>query len=947
MAKTSAKDGVIDLEALLDRLARYGESIVIERDGRPAAILSPYRETPTPGAPPGAPGAPGDIGRAESDPRLREILDRSPIDIVLKDAGGRYVMVSRRFEELYGFTDEKVIGKTAYDIFPEATARAIEAHDGVVLRTGEASQREVEVSLDDGNYTYLTIKFPILDAAGRVTGLGAISTDITESKRSQRENEERLRGIVEQGPVGVAIMRPDGHFVQINPAYCGFIGYRAEELIGKHFSTVIHPDDLSRATAHWDAVMAGGAVAPVDERRYRHKSGDVVWGLAGLAVLHDPDGGVASYMVQVQDITERKRAERALRDSEQRLRDFAEATSDWFWEMDTDMRFTYLSDRVTSAAGLDPRDLIGKRRWEFAGAGSEDGKWRRHNADLAARVPFRDFRYERVGDDGKVQYFSISGKPVFDEHGDFKGYRGTGSNMTSEVEARSQTEEARARFFDALENSTEAIALFDREDRLVLCNSRYEEFVGRVVPGLLHTGILFERIVREGASKGLYGETEEGIERMVAQRLEDHRNLPMVRQHLVGDGSWVQVREQRTSDGGVILVQTDITELRDSEARLRQAQKMEAVGQLTGGVAHDFNNLLGVILGNAEILAERVGQTDTQLSAILRATRRGAELTDRLLAFSRRQSLAPKAVDLDDLILGMIDLLGRSLGETILITASKTPGLWRAAADPGQLENALMNLAINARDAMPAGGKLVIETVNLPLRDESVAETHGVSVGDYVSLLVTDNGQGMAPDVLARAADPFFTTKEVGQGSGLGLSMVEGFARQSGGFMAIESAPDEGTMVKLVLPRSEEAFEKPASEKTAREPKARGETILVVEDDPDVRSLAVSILKRLDYRVVEAEDGRTALKILQKPDPIDLILTDVVLPGGMSGPEIVTKGTDWQPGVRAVFMSGYATDILGDPDRPEAAGELLNKPFRRAELAERVRRALDDPETRN
>ncbi|MEE8455879.1 MAG: PAS domain S-box protein, partial [Limibaculum sp.] len=731
MATTSAKDGTVDLEVFLDRLAREGESIVIERDGRPVAILAPFDDSATQHDP------------ARSDPatsaaHLKAIMDRSPVEIGLKDTAGRYVMVSRRFEELNGVTSDEVAGKTAYDVFPEETARAIEVHDAEVLRTGEVSEREMEVPLDDGVHAYLTVKFPIVDAEGRVTGIGAISSDITERKRAQkalreayddldarvaarteelteanralraqeaqfrlahqitrlghwswcretdrlsvspemaailgvapkelevitnaayverfvhpddrervhehgggqdgekgrspveyrlsrpdgserwveelgeavvdeagkaigevgtiqditdrkrdeaalRESEARFRAIFEQGAVGVAMMRPDGTFVQVNPAYCNFIGHRAEELVGRHFETVIHPDDLLRVKAHREAVMAGTAIEPVDERRYLHKSGDVLWGLAGLTVLRGPDGGVTSYIVQVQDITERKRAERALQGSEERLRDFAEATSDWFWEMDADLRFSYVSNQIAAVAGLDPRNSIGKTRWEFVGVGSEDGKWRQHSADLLARVAFRDFRYEWAKDDGKRQHFSISGKPVFDERGDFKGYRGTGTNITAEVEAQSRTEEVRARFFDAIENSTEAIALFDKGDKLVLSNSRYREIVDRVVPGLLQPGIPFERIVREGARKGLYDVAEQDIERMVAQRLEDHHNLPSVRQHRLGDGSWAQVREQRTSDGGVMLVQTDTTELRESEARLRQAQKMEAVGQL-------------------------------------------------------------------------------------------------------------------------------------------------------------------------------------------------------------------------------------------------------------------------------------------------------------------------------------------------------------------------------
>ena len=382
MATTSTKDGAIDLETFLDRLARDGESIVIERDGRPVAILEPFGDSATR-------RDPARSGPMASEARLKAIMDRLPVEIGLKDTAGRYVMVSRRFEESNGVTNDEVVGKTADDLFPEETARAIEAHDAEILRTGEVSEREIEMTLDDGVHTYLTVKFPIVDAEGRVTGIGAISSDITEHKRAQetlreayddleardatrtealteagkliggigtiqditdrkrdetalRESEERFRGIFEQGSVGVAVMRPDGHFAQVNQAYCDFIGYAPAELMGRHFAQVIHTDDLPGATAHWDAVMAGGAIGQVNERRYLHKSGTVLWGLASFTVLRDPDGGVTSYMVQVQDITERKRTERALQESEERLRDFAETTSDWFWEMDADLRYSYI-----------------------------------------------------------------------------------------------------------------------------------------------------------------------------------------------------------------------------------------------------------------------------------------------------------------------------------------------------------------------------------------------------------------------------------------------------------------------------------------------------------------------------------------------------------------------------------------------------------------------------
>ena len=333
----------------------------------------------------------------------------------------------------------------------------------------------------------------------------------------------------------------------------------------------------------------------------------------------------------------------------------------------------------------------------------------------------------------------------------------------------------------------------------------------------------------------------------------------------------------------LLALARDVTEQRQAEERLRQALKMETVGQLTGGVAHDFNNLLAVIMGNTELLGDELGANNASLDAIFRAATRGAELTQRLLAFSRQQPLEPRAIDLAVLVSGMSELLTRTLGETIEVMTSMASALWQATADPGQVENALLNLALNARDAMPGGGRLTIECANVHLDEVYVTRNPEAVAGSYAVLAVSDNGTGMTADVQAQAFEPFFTTKEVGRGSGLGLSMVYGFAKQSGGHVAIYSEEGRGTTVKLYLPRAEGAAEPEDAPLRQGVAQGRGEMILVIEDDPDVRTLAVAMVGGLGYRAIAVADAAAAHEALAGGKAIDLVLSDVVLPGGTSG----------------------------------------------------------------
>ena len=387
-------------------------------------------------------------------------------------------------------------------------------------------------------------------------------------------------------------------------------------------------------------------------------------------------------------------------------------------------------------------------------------------------------------------------------------------------------------------------------------------------------------------------------------------------------------------------------ELRRNEEALRQSQKMEAVGQLTGGIAHDFNNLLQVIVGNLEALQRNLPGDSPRLqraaSNAMAGAQRAASLTQRLLAFSRRQPLSPKPLDPNALVGSMSDLLHRTLGETISVETVRGGGVWRIEVDPTGLESAILNLAVNARDAMPEGGRLTIETSNAYL-DEGYVRTHGeVTPGQYVVISISDTGIGMDEATVAQAFEPFFTTKPIGQGTGLGLSQVYGFVKQSGGHLKIYSELGEGTTIKLYLPR----FDSPTTEEVDSTPQAAPEgsateTILVVEDDADVRAQSVEALGELGYRVLQAADGPSALRLLRREAHVDLLFTDVVLPNGLTGAQVANEARDIQPGIKVLFTTGYARNAIVHNGRLDPGVQLITKPYSFADLAAKVRDVLD------
>ncbi len=514
-----------------------------------------------------------------------------------------------------------------------------------------------------------------------------------------------------------------------------------------------------------------------------------------------------------------------------------------------------------------------------------------------------------------------------------------------DITERKRAEEQLRKLSQAVEQSSNIILITDTNGIIEYVNPKFTEVTGYTAEEAFgRTPALF-------GSRLTSGQRYEEFWKSLATNQGWHGEFLNRKKN--GDLFWCEeyVAPIRDSGGKVthfVAVETDITERRKTAEQLQQAQKMETVGRLAGGIAHDFNNQLMVIQGNLELLLEKL-HLQTEVGGLadraLHAAGRSADLVSQLLLFSRKQFLQPQAVDVGALIARMKDLLSSTVMETVSVQISVPDDLWHAYIDPAQLENALLNLAFNARDAMPKGGTMSIEAANVEMARGQMPADSDVTPGSFVRITVADIGMGMTPEVLARAFEPFFTTKEVGKGSWLGLSMVYGFVKQSGGYIEIDSAPGSGTRVDLYLRKTE-------PERVAWTPRPEaagpvgGETILVVEDNPEVRKIAVSFLGQLGYRLIEAADGPAALAVLESKQVVDLLFTDIVMPGGISGVELARKALDLRPGIKLLFATGYAEEAAPGGSALAAGGHMLSKPYRKDDLAQAVWDALKTPTSR-
>ncbi len=636
------------------------------------------------------------------------------------------------------------------------------------------------------------------------------------------------------------------------------------------------------------------------------------------------------------EVGARKQAETALAALEKRLTDIASNIPGMVYQtlVDADGRltFSYVSPTVRDIAGLSASDIIANPDVWFRLIHPADRAEREVAVRRASDGP-RPYRWEgrMRRADGGVWWSRVSSVPTPQEDGSTL-WNGLVLDVTEQREAEEAVRTRNTWLRAILENAPVEIVLKNRDGKIMAISknvadefgSDTQDFVGYVTSDIIPLPVAQ---VYMAADRKVV-ETGEPIQQSVVEEWEGYTRHLLNQKFPLRNGGGEII--------GVCSITSDLSQLKEAEEKLHHAQKLEAVGQLTGGIAHDVNNLLAVIQGNADLMLDDSGESGVYLESIIQATTRGAELTQRLLAFSRQQPLQPKILSLADLVHMMTPLLNRTLGPSISIKTTSSAELWQAIADPGQVENVILNLALNARDAMPDGGDLSISCANIRLESEDRDLDEGMEPGDYVVLQVRDSGCGMPPEVSARAFEPFFTTKQVGQGSGLGLSTVYGFAKQSGGRTVIESMPGEGTSVRVYLPRAEGVPEIQRQPEGSEQPAAKGETILLVEDDPNVRTMVRKLLLGLSYSVLTADGVDKALKILGETERVDLVLTDILLKDSRSGLELAADIDRDFPATKVILMSGYPAD--DSRLRPDQI--LLPKPFQRSQLARILRQAL-------
>ena len=569
---------------------------------------------------------------------------------------------------------------------------------------------------------------------------------------------------------------------------------------------------------------------------------------------------------------------------------------------------------------------------------------------IALETAEREGRFEtegwRVRKDGTRFWANVVIDPIRNSDGDLVGFAKVTRDLTERRAAEEELRRSEERFRLLVQSVTDyAIYMLDPDGRVSSWNAGAERFKGYSADEIM--GEHFSRFYSEE-------DREAGIPYRALETARSEGRFEAEGWRLRKDGTrfWASVIIDaiRSDDGeliGFAKITRDLTEKRAVEEQLRQSQKMEAVGQLTGGLAHDFNNLLTGISGSLELMQARIaqgrtGEIDRYVLAAQGAVKRAAALTHRLLAFSRRQTLDPKPTNINRLLADLEDLIRRTVGPAVKVEVVGSSSLWPTLVDPNQLENAVLNLCINARDAMPDGGKLTIETANKWL-DERAARQQDLPVGQYVSVCVSDTGTGIPPAIVAKIFDPFFTTKPTGEGTGLGLSMIYGFIRQSGGQVRVYSEVGQGTTMCLYLPRHGEdaAAEEDTKISTPAPPHGAGEVVLVIDDEPTIRMLIAEVLTEAGYAVIEAPDGPAGLRVLESNARIDLLITDVGLPGGMNGRQVADAARVNRPALKVLFITGYAENAAVGSGPLENGMFVVAKPFQMDVLAKRIRDIIE------
>ena len=851
-------------------------------------------------------------------------------------------------EKVFDCSASEIIGKTLYHFSPASQPDGRESKLKTLEKVnaaagGEAQSFEWVFQKKDGTQFYNEINLDPVLIKGEWLILAFIR-DISKRKEAEQALKEsiyKFRTLFEESRDAIYISTREGKFVEINPAAIELFGYQRKEMYGMDVR-LIYADAKDRK--HFQEAIEKCGFVRDFELKLRRKDGSVIDCLVTAALRFSNDGAILGYHGIIRDITEQKRAEEALRESEKRFQQIIENTQEWIWEVDGDGLYTYSSPIVEKILGYNPDEIVGKKHFYDLFYHEDRENLKRMAFEVfAKRETFREFINRNVHKNGEIMWLSTSGVPLFDNKGNFRGYRGADTDITERKKAEDALRKSEELNQGIVENAPVGIMYLDKKGIIIYENPVMYQITG-VPPGevSIELGKKISEIPNFAQAGGLKlwekvsaGETVTGVE-ITYQSMYGLRKILKV-----------HASPQRSLTGeisGAIVMCEDITDFKELEQQFLQSQKMEAVGRLAGGVAHDFNNLLTAIIGNCELAGLLVKENHPlakNINGIKKAADSATSLTRQLLAFSRKQIMEPKVINLSNVVKDMEQMLKRVIGEDIELVISLAPDLWKTRADLGQIESVIMNLVVNARDAMPGGGLLAIETQNRLLDEEYVKMHAEVVPGQYVMLAVSDTGYGMTDEIKSKAFDPFYTTKDPGKGTGLGLSTVYGIVKQSGGHIWIYSELGKGTIFKIYLPKANADSETVLSKKVDQSMPRGSEKVLVVEDEESVREMTILILKEQGYKVYEAKSAEEAYALCQsmKMD-LDLLVSDVILPH-MNGPELAELLKKVCPQLKIVFMSAYTENSIVLRKVFKKGMPYLQKPFRPYELAQKVRQVLE------